>query len=241
MRSVLLASLLGLVGLGLVACGGGGGGDDTAADASNVPAMITISGKATKREGTSSSAAAGVVVAAYQSTDPNTPVAMATTDAMGNYSMVITTNGKALDGFLKATLASFLDTYLYAPKPLDADFSSASINMINSSTLGLLSGTLCASAQDNAKGVIALIVADANNTAVAGAMTTSSPAAAKICYNQGGFPNKTATMTDTDGIAYLLNVNAGKVTVNAAGAGAPYHSHDVDARAGVFTTTVIQP
>jgi hypothetical protein len=236
MRSVLLASLPFL----LLACGDDGG--STTADApSNVPAMITISGKATKREGTSSSDAAGVMVSAYQSSDPNTPVATATTDATGMYSMVITTNGKPLDGFLKGTLSGFLDTYLYAPKPLVADFSSASMNMINSNTLGLLSGTLCASSQDNAKGVIALIVADANNTAVAGATASSSPAAAKICYNQGGFPNKNATMTDTDGIAYLLNVTAGKVTVNAAGAGAPYVSHEVEARAGTFTTTVIQP
>ncbi|HUS32565.1 MAG TPA: hypothetical protein VMZ53_28885 [Kofleriaceae bacterium] len=238
MRSVLVAALPFL----LLACGddgGGGGGNPDAA--SNVPAMITVSGKATKREGTNSSAAAGVVVSAYQSTDPNTPVATATTDAAGMYSMVITTNGKALDGFLKGTLTGFLDTYLYAPAPLDADFSSASINMINSNTLGLLSGTLCASAQDNAKGVIALIIADSSRVEVAGATASSAPAAAKVCYNQGGFPNKNATMTDTDGIAYLLNVTAGKVTVNAAGAGAPYHSHDVEARAGTFTTTVIQP
>jgi hypothetical protein len=236
MRSVLVASLL----FALVACGDDGG-SNTMVDAQTAPPTITVSGMATKREGTNTSAAAGVMVAAYSSTDPNTPVAMATTDAQGNYSMVITTNGVALDGYLKATLANFLDTYLYAPKPLAADFSSASINMINTNTLGLLSNTLCGSAQDSAKGVIALIVADAAEMEVAGAMVSSSPTAAKICYNDGGFPNRNATMTDTDGIAYLLNLTAGKVTVSATGAGAPYSSHEVDARAGTFTTTVIQP
>src|SRR5688500_1389407 len=137
MRSVLVASLV----FALAACGGddGGGGSP---DAMTAPPMITISGQATKREGTNSSAAAGVMIAAYQSSNPTTPVAMATTDAQGNYSMVITTNGVALDGYLKATLANFLDTYLYAPRPLTEDFSGASINMINSNTLGLLSGTL---------------------------------------------------------------------------------------------------
>jgi len=223
----------------VAACGGDGGGGG--ADASNVPATITVSGMATKRENTSSSAAAGVMVSAFQTADPNTAVANATTDASGNYSMMITTNGKALDGYLKATLATFLDTYLYAPKPLDADFSSASINMINSGTLGLLSGTLCGNAQDAAKGVIAVLVVDAANNPVAGASVSSTPAAAKYCYNSGGFPSRNATMTDTDGIAYMLNVAPGQVTVSATKTGTTFASHAVNARAGTFTTTVIEP
>ena len=223
----------------VAACGGDGGGGG--ADASNVPATITVSGMATKRENTSSSAAAGVMVSAFQTADPNTAVANATTDASGNYSMMITTNGKALDGYLKATLATFLDTYLYAPKPLDADFSSASINMINSGTLGLLSGTLCGNAQDAAKGVIAVLVVDASNNPIAGASVSSTPAAAKYCYNSGGFPSRNATMTDTDGIAYMLNVAPGQVTVSATKTGTTFASHAVNARAGTFTTTVIEP
>jgi hypothetical protein len=227
----------------LAACGGGGGGDDTSADApSNVPAMITISGHATKREGANAPTdAANVMIAAYQTADPNTPVAMATTDATGNYSMVITTNGKALDGYLKATLSGSLDTYLYAPKPLVADFSSASINMVAANTVDLLSNLLCGNQQDLAKGVVAMIVADANNMPVAGATVSSSPAAAKVCYNKGGTPNRNQTMTEGDAFVYLINLPPGNVTVSADGAGAPYHSHDVNARAGVLTTTVIQP
>jgi hypothetical protein len=226
----------------LLACGACGGDDGGGgADASNVPATITVSGMATKRENTSSSAAAGVMVSAFQTSDPNTAVANATTDAAGNYSMTITTNGKALDGYLKATLATFLDTYLYAPKPLDADFSGASINMINSGTLGLLSGTLCGNAQDAAKGVIAVLVVDAANNPVAGAMVSSTPAAAKYCYNSGGFPSRNATMTDTDGVAYMLNVAPGQVTVSATMTGTTFASHAVNARAGAFTTTVIEP
>src|SRR6476659_4223064 len=110
MRSVLLGMVF------LAACGGGGG-DDTSVDAPpSAPAMITVSGHATKREGANAATdAAGVMIAAYATSDPNTVVAMATTDATGNYSMVITTNGKALNGYLKATLAGHLDTYLYAP------------------------------------------------------------------------------------------------------------------------------
>jgi hypothetical protein len=226
----------------LSACGGDdGGGGGGSADAATAPAMITISGKATKREGTASSDAAGVVVAAYKNSDPNTVVVMGTTDATGMYSLMIPTGGTAVDGFLKATLSGFLDVYLYPPKPLSADYDGASLNILNQSTLDLLSGTLCGSAQEATKGVIAVLVVDATDTAVAGATVTATPAAAKTCYNQGGLPNRNATMTDADGIAYFLNVPAGEVTVTATKAGTTYRNQKVNARAGAFTTTPIQP
>lgn len=234
MKSIALALVL------LSACGDDGGGGGGSVDAPAAPAMITVSGTATKREGTTSSAAAGVMVEAYKNSDPNTAVVTATTDAAGMYSLVIPTGGVAVDGYLKATLSGFLDTYLYPPKPLAEDFASASLNMINDSTLGLLSGTLCGASQDAAKGVIAVLVVDAANNPVAGATVSSTPAAAKYCYNSGGFPNRNATMTDTDGIAYMLNVAPGEVTVSAAKSGSSFSSHKVTARAGTLTTTVIQ-
>ena len=223
----------------LLGCGDDGGGSADAPP--SAPAMITVSGTATKHENTSTSPAAGVMVGAYKNSDPNTAVATAMTDANGNYTMTIPTGGVAVDGYLKATLASFLDTYLYPPKALDADFDKASLNMVNASTLNLLSGTLCGATQDTAKGVIAMIVADPNMTAVAGAKVSSDPAPQKYCYNQGGFPNKQATMTDTDGIAYMINLPPGDVTVSATMTGVTYVSHKVNVRAGVLTTTVVQP
>lgn len=203
--------------------------------------MITISGTATKREGTSSNPAAGVMVGAYKNSDPNTTVATATTDAAGMYTMTVPTGGTAVDGYLKATLSGFLDTYLYPPKPLADNFDGASLNIINQSTLDLLSGTLCGAAQDGTKGLVAVLVVDAADMPVAGATITGSPAPAKYCYNSGGFPNKNATMTDTDGIAYMINLPPGEVTVSATKSGSTFLAHKVNARAGTLTTTPIQP
>jgi hypothetical protein len=233
MRTTLILCLFAL------GCGDDGGGGS--ADASTAPAMITVSGTATKREGTSSNPAAGVMVGAYKNSDAATSLATATTDAAGMYSMMIPTGGTALDGYLKATLTGFLDTYLYPPKPLAADFDSASLNLVNQSTLDLLSGTLCGTLQEGSKGLIAVLVVDAADMPVAGATITGSPAPAKYCYNSGGFPNKNATMTDTDGIAYMINLPAGEVTVSAAKTGVTFLSHKVNARAGTLTTTPIQP
>jgi hypothetical protein len=236
MRTTLILCLF---ALGCGDDGGGGGGGS--ADAATAPAMITISGTATKREGTSSSPAAGVMVGAYKNSDPATAVATATTDAAGMYSMMITTGGTAVDGYLKATLTGFLDTYLYPPKPLSENFDRASLNIVNQSTLDLLSGTLCGTLQEGTKGLVAVLVVDAANAPVAGATITGAPAPAKYCYNSGGFPNKNATMTDTDGIAYMINLPPGEVTVSATKSGTTFVSHKVNARAGTLTTTPIQP
>jgi hypothetical protein len=207
----------------------------------NVPAMITVSGMATERSAGGTAPLNGVMVGAYRNSDPNTAVVMAMSDATGMYSLNIPTNGMPLDGFVKATYNGVLDTYLYPPKPLVADFASASIFMVSANTLDLLSNLLCRSQQDLAKGVVAVLVSDSANAPVAGATVSSTPAAVKYCYNMGGSPSMSATMTDADGIGYMLNVTAGEVTVMASKSGLTFSSHKVNARAGTLTTTVIQP
>lgn len=221
----------------LVACGddGGAGGDAGI----SAPAMITVTGTVTARS-TSSMPLEGVMLGAYRNSDESTPLATATSDAQGNYTLVIPTGGQALDGYIKGTLATYLDSYLYPPYVVAADFDGASINMITSGTLDLLANTLCGADQVNTTGVIAVIVADAAEVAVAGAAVASTPAASKVCYNQDGFPNRNATVTDDDGIAYLFNVT-GQATVSATKSGTTFQAHGVNARAGTFTTTLITP
>jgi hypothetical protein len=237
MRSIVVFPLFGL----LAACGGddGGGGGGVDAPSVNVPAMITITGTASKRDASGSVPQAGVTVAAFRNSDPNTPVVMTTTDASGNYTLTAPTDGKPIDGYVKGTYTDLLDTYLYPPEPLVADYAGASINMISADTLNLLSNLLCRNEQDLSKGVIAAIVEDAAGNPVTGAKVTSSPAAADYCYNMGGLPNNDAAATDTDGTAYMLNLTAGEATVNAMKTGNSFKSHKVNARAGALTTTLI--
>jgi hypothetical protein len=113
--------------------------------------------------------------------------------------------------------------------------------MLKPDTFMLLTDTFCGANQQATNAAIVVIVADANEKPLAGAMIGSSPAASKYCYNQGGYPNRNATATDTDGIAYYLDVPAGKVTVNALETGLSFPSHALLARAGVITTTLIRP
>ncbi len=222
----------------LAACGGGDSGTKMI-DAPTVPAMITVSGTASERSISGTTPVQGITVAAYSNAAPSTVVVMTTTDASGNYSLVIPTMGKPVDGFIKATKSGYMDTYLYAPAPLVADFNMASLNMLTPSEYSLLSGTLCGVTQDTAKATVAVEVIDTANATVAGAMVASSPAASKVCYDQGGFPNKSATMTDTDGVAIMFNVTAGNTMVSATKTGATFQTHSVNAIAGAFTTTLI--
>lgn len=179
--------------------------------------MITVTGTAKEVSATGSDPLAGVTVAAYRNGNDTDVVAMATTDASGNYTLTITTNGQALDGYVKATIASYMDTYLYPPFALTDNFDGASLNMLKPATFSLLSGTLCRATQDSAKGTVAVIVADgstASAAGVAGATVASSPAASQYCYNDmsNHLPSQNATATADDGIGYMFNVT-GDVTV----------------------------
>jgi hypothetical protein len=230
-RLILILSML-------VGCGGDDDGGGV--DAPNVPAMIMISGTATSVGLSGSTPEEGVLVEAFENSNDTSPVANTMTDAQGNYTLVITTNGQPLDGFVKATKTGLVDTYLYPPRELIADFAGASLNMVPPGIFDFLS-TACGGNQDPTKGTIAVLVVDAANTDVAGAMVSSSPAASKVCYNGAdGLPSNAATVTAADGIGYLFNVT-GNVTVSAEATGATFASHAVTARAAALTTTLITP
>jgi hypothetical protein len=48
-------------------------------------------------------------------------------------------------------------------------------------------------------------------------------------------------MTDAGGTVYIANTNVGDVTVDAMQGQTAFHEHVVNARAGVITTTLVEP
>ncbi|MFT3697473.1 MAG: hypothetical protein QM831_30300 [Kofleriaceae bacterium] len=223
----------------LVACGGDD--DTTAADAApKVPQMITLTGT-TKATSTSSTALAGVAVTAYNRSD-DSMLATATSDTNGNFTMTVMTNGAAVDGYLKATITGYIDTYLYPPVKLAADFDGAAMNMVTTQTVSLLTGFCGVDNYDiTAHGAIALEVVDSTGAAVQGAAVATTPAPGmKYCYNgaSGGIPSANATVTSIDGIAYALDVS-GDVSVTATESGKTFSTVSVKERLGSLTTTQI--
>lgn len=237
-----MKSLAFVLAVTLAACGSDSktsGGGDASIDTPTAPAMVTFSGNVSSKGG-QSMALSGVTLGAYME-GASTPVATATSDAQGNFTMTIPTNGVALQGYVKATFSGYMDSYLYPPTPVAADQTGVTVFMVTSDTLNLLSMTLCHDQQQTTKGVIATEVLDASMAKVAGATVASQPAAMSDCYNSGGFPSSSVHVTDTDGIGYLLNVPAGTVTVSAMKSGLTFMSHQLNARAGALTLTIIQP
>jgi hypothetical protein len=218
-----------------VGCGSSSGG----ADAPTAPSMITISGTVSERTTNGSMPLPGAMVGAYKNSDEATSVATATSDAMGKYTLTVTSNGVALDGFVKATMSGYVDVYLYPPAPLTADFAGASVNILSTNTFNLLK----AIGQEHAgNGVIALEVMDSTMMVVAGAGVTSSPPAAKTGYTgSNGLPDTAATVTAADGIAYLWDVPPGAATLTATKSGTTFKPTTLKIHADVLTTTIIQP
>lgn len=247
LTSILLASVL-------VACGGDGGNNDgnnpppdgtnPTIDAPPANAMITLSGRAVERSVSGTMAVADATVAAYRLSDEATPVGMTTTDAAGDFSLTIETNGEALDGYLKVTKTGLVTMYMFPPAPVAADLAMIPLNMVSTGTFDALS-TIAGANQDPAKGVIAVAVMDGPTTAanpVAGATVASNPASTPIRYNgANGLPSSTATATAADGVAYIFNAPVGTVTVSAMKTGSTFTSHPVKAYAGALTTTLITP
>jgi hypothetical protein len=220
------------------------GGDDVMPphpDAAPIAQILHISGKAEEYGASGTTPLDGVRIGGYRSSDENAEVTYAITDADGLYSFDLPTGGVAIDGYFKATKDTYMTTYLIPPGLVDRDFSNARVAMLKPDTFVALTDTFCGANQQSTNAAIIVIVADADEKPMAGAMVGSSPAATKYCYNQGGYPNRNATATDTDGIAYYLNVPAGKVTVNALETGVTFPSHTLLARGGVITTTLIRP
>jgi hypothetical protein len=243
----------------LAACSGGGGGmmtgDDVAGDdappidapemvmdspPSNVPAMIMLKGKTTERGISGETNVAQVALAVYKASDEANPIAMTTSDAQGNYTLMVPTGGAPVEGYVKATKASYMDVYLYPAASWAADDVDGGINMMTSDNLNLLSN-FASGNQMASKGIVGLAVFDSAGMPVTGAKFTSVPMAGATKYLGGsGLPDANATMTAGEGVGFLFNTDE-TVVISATKSGMTFHPHTVKARAGTFTTTSVAP
>jgi len=232
------------------------GSPDAAPTGSDAPAGSTfkVSGTATAQSIGASTAAAYIKIAAYASSDETTPVATTKADDKGNYTLELPV-GVPLDGYLKATSdtttaptsGSYVDTYLYPPVALAADFPNAAINMIPTS----LFPTLAALGHlSTGQGVIALEVIEslsaASLTFVEKAKVTSTPAPASYGYSTSAtnsLPKLTTAADDqgtlVDGRAFLFGYAPGSVTLTATKDGVTFKPTTLKVHADAFTTTLI--
>ena len=202
-----------------------------------VPDSITIAGQAIVQDQTTSTPQSGVAIGLYATGNDSTPLATGMTDASGNYSLSVPTNGQAIDGYIKATKSGLVDTYVYPPTAMSTDTSTATASMISTSNYSALTGIEGAS---SSKGMIILVVLDASSQPMSGATVSTTPSSGIEAYmNSSGEPFSSSS-TYTDGLAFLFNVpTTGTVTVGATKSGSTFATHAVTARAGKLTTTLV--
>lgn len=163
------------------------------------------------------------------------------TDAGGQYSLSVATGGTPLNGYIRVTKVGatpYVPTYAYPAVPLAAN---AVQNMLVPTTgeIDLLEFTTGVT-QQGGNGFIGIVVVDCAGDPIQGATVSTSPAGT-YRYNVGTTPSPNATSTAADGVAYVFNVTAGDVIVNAIGGGHPLRAHTVNARADAVTLTEVAP
>jgi hypothetical protein len=200
------------------------------------PALVNVSGQV-RAGALNPNALAGAAVFAFRTGDTTT-LAADTSNTPGSYAVGITTGGTPVDGYLRLTHTGHITTYAYPSEPLSADLIT-NVLMITTSELGVL-GTIAQVSPEAGKGFIGVIVKNCNGTSIAGATVTTNPAGV-VRYNVGSTPSSTATSTSSDGVAYVFNVTAGNVTVQANGGGHTLRQHVVNARADAVTLTEVAP
>ncbi|HXM39283.1 MAG TPA: hypothetical protein VN908_11575 [Gemmatimonadales bacterium] len=186
---------------------------------------------------TSPTPLAGALVEAFR-TGNATALASMTTATDGKFKLTIATGGTPLDGYVRVSKASYIDTYAYPPAPLVANFSQ-SLLVLTSLEFNALHNAAGVT-HTAGTGSIAVLVTDCTGAAVTGATVSTVPAGT-VRYSSGGLPSSSATVTASDGAAYVFNVAAGDVTVRADSGSKTLRAHIVNARADAITITAIAP
>src|SRR5436190_741245 len=137
------------------------------------PAAINVSGRITANF-TSPSPVPHAYVYAFRRGD-STHLAGDTTDTIGNYSLMITTGGTPVDGYITVSDSNrHLDTFAYPAVPLAGGFTE-NVLMVSNTEFGILAASagITPVAGD---GFIGMVVRNCQGVPIAGATVSSNPA-----------------------------------------------------------------
>lgn len=208
---------------------------------------LTVAGDMQVLSIAGSNPVAGATVTAYVVGNP-TPVGTDDTDAAGAYTITLSNPGASpVDGYLLAPSSGNKTVYLFPPTLIYEDLPMAPIRTVSDGLfptfLALSGGSVAAG-----HGVVALRISDCLGNPLAGATASSPQTDQDVRYNgTNGLPDSGATSTAADGIAYIFNVPAGSVTVDAMYMGMNFREHSFVARNAdsggdnAINTTVVQP
>ncbi len=189
---------------------------------------VTISGLMAKLD--NGMFVAGATVGGYAN-GSTSPIITTTTDSSGHFTVTINTFGQALSGYVKATASGVLDAYVYPQAPITKDGMLSIETFTSPLPMGL----------DPTTAQLVIEVHDCNDTPLAGATISFTPAGGTIQYVKNGQTDPTATSTDSSGAAIVLNYPPGTPTLNAVVGGIQLRPHQFPVTANTVVSADIQP
>ncbi len=207
-----------LLSVVLAACNNNNGGAiiDAHVDAYQIPATIKIGGTTTDQTSPGPlTPVSGATVTAYAMPDLTTPIGTSTTTSTGAFSMMLATNGAPISLVLKASSASYVDTYdaIY----LSSDDPVISLDMLTSTEYAAIY-TTAGVAETPGSGMLDVHV------------TFGDEPEGQPIYAGG----TTVVTTPRVGLDYVLNAPPGTIAITTTNA-----SVDLTAYAGALTMGAI--
>jgi hypothetical protein len=231
-RRAMRASVL---AIGLTACGSGHETVDSRTQI-QIPPTITIRGVATARSAQGPTPVSGVTVGAYVYPAVTSATASDTTDATGAFAVSVPTDGMPVDVHLKTSSPSYVDTYYMFPTSFVEDVYGASLDMMTPAAYA----QVYASTGVTHRGGSAMLELEATSSVggpAPGVMFQVQDGTPK--YTMNGIVSATASMTDTDGIGFILNAPATTIEVSATG-GQYYPPAPVEGFADALTMALVR-
>ncbi|HUH05486.1 MAG TPA: hypothetical protein VML75_26000 [Kofleriaceae bacterium] len=186
----------------------------------------------------------GATIEGFDRGDEITAIVTTTSDASGDFTASLTTNGEPVDSYLRSTAASYWTTYLYPPTPVFMNLTGVTVVMVTDAQFSTLTSFVPVT-QDQDLGWVSMVVLDCEGQPIRGATVTSTPAAGDTAYSgNGGIPSLTEPATRADGVAMLFNVPVGDLELSATVSGMTLRTHTVvvsPVSADKMITTAIVP
>jgi hypothetical protein len=171
----------------------------------------------------------------------NTTLGSATTAGDGSYSISVSTGGQPVDAYVIASAPNYMNTAAYPAVPYSADAAIlfGLVTPAGAQNLGNVAGA----PYDTTDGLLQVGITDCVGQPLSGAvMQNPQPTKATERYVVGNTLPASATMTDSSGTVYLINVTPSAVTLDASLMdGMPQYPRTVQVHPGEFDYVAVQP
>jgi hypothetical protein len=168
----------------------------------------------------------------------NATVGTTTTDAIGNFSLGISTGGMPFDGYLTLTKSDLVPARVYVSRPLTSSIQIGNVVLTSGATLNLLYGLFGQTVIPN-QGTVVISVRDSTLSAVQVNQVSVTPQAGYLLYGDVNTGLPPSSLGTSGGSFWALNVSAGQTMINATSNGLTLGPAQITATEGQMTFVLL--